>query len=73
MLIDFLKTQTTKSELETALRVLREFKELESKEEWLRIPFDCWAVFEWYEEYLAHLAVGEELKPETKAELAKLA
>lgn len=65
MLIDFLKTTRTKEELKTALEVLREFKECESEQEWARCPFVAWAKLEQMEEYLAHLADGDELAKDT--------
>jgi len=65
MLIDFLKTTRTKEELKTALEVLREFKECEGQQEWLWGSGITWAKLEQMEEYLAHLADGEDLAKDT--------
>lgn len=69
MIIDFLKTQRPKEELRVALAVLRDFKQCESQEEWLMIPFDAWAKLEQLEEFLAHLVDGEPLKDDTKRQI----
>jgi hypothetical protein len=67
MITDFLKTTRSKQDLKTALEVLREFKGNESGEEWFAIPFDTWVKLEQFEEFLAHLVEGSELKPDTIA------
>ena len=69
MIIDFLKTKRSKAELQTALEILREFKECESDEEWLMVPFVVWSKLEQLEEFLAHLAEGAELADDTKGVL----
>lgn len=71
MLIDFLKTATSKEDLATALRVLREFKAQESREEYLGIMFAAWAKLEQLEEFLAHLVEGRDLEPDTVAEIVR--
>jgi hypothetical protein len=63
---DFLQTKLSKAELKSALDVLREFKEGESNEEWLMVPFAAWAKLEQLEEYLEFLVEGKELKEDTK-------
>lgn len=70
-IVDFLKTKTPKTDLDTALRVLREFKECESQEEWVMINFDAWAKLEQLEEFLDHLVNDAELHDDTKRVLAK--
>lgn len=65
MITDFLKTKRTKEELTTALAVVKEFKECENEEEWLRISFMAWAKLEQLEEFLEHLVNGEELNEDT--------
>lgn len=72
MIIDFLKTKRSKAELKIALKVLREFKKCESKEEWVDCPFIAWTKLEQLEEYLAHLANGESLKEDTLEVLGEL-
>ena len=67
MLIDFLKTKRTKTELQTALDVIRDFKANESPDEWGMVPFACWVKLEQLQEYLAHLAESKLLKPDTIA------
>ena len=67
MITDFLKTPRSKEELKAALDVLREFKECESSEEWLAIPFAAWAKLEQMEEFLAHLVEGAPLADDTVA------
>jgi len=62
---DFLKTTTSKQDLSIALRVLREFKECESREEWFHIPFSAWAKLEQLEEFLDHLINRAKLKSDT--------
>lgn len=68
-IIRFLKTNTPKDKLVSALKVLKEFKSLESNEEWLQIPFYAWIKFEQLEEYLEHLVNGADLKDDTKKHL----
>ena len=70
--ITFLKTTRSKQELQTALDVLREFKALESKEEWFNISFTAWTKLEQFEEYLAFLVEGKLLNDDTLAELQKI-
>lgn len=65
MITDFLKTKRTKEELTTALCVVIEFKQCESQEEWLMIPFHAWTKLEQLEEYLEHLVHGTPLKQDT--------
>lgn len=65
VITDFLKTKRKKSELKSALAVLREFKECESQEEWLMISFAAWAKLEQLEEFLANLVEGKALEPDT--------
>lgn len=62
---DFLQTKRNKAELKSALEVLKEFKENESSEEWLMIPFAAWAKFEQLEEFLEHLVNGAPLAEDT--------
>jgi len=73
MISDFLKTATPKADLAAALRVLREFKAGESREEWMRTPFACWVKLEQLEEFLAHLVEGAPLKDDTVAHLQRRA
>jgi hypothetical protein len=67
MITDFLNTSRSKSELQTALNVLRDFKNCESREEWLFIPFAAWAKLEQMEEFLEHLVDGKPLRDDTVA------
>ena len=69
MIVDFLTTETPRNDLATALKVLREFKAYESKEEWLAIPFGAWAKLEQLEEFLAHLVEGSPLRQDTLREV----
>ena len=62
---DFLKTKTSKQDLSVALKVLREFKSCESKEEWLEIQFAAWAKLEQLQEFLEHLVEDRELEEDT--------
>lgn len=62
---DFLKTKRSKEELKVALKVLREFKKCESKEEWFMIPFSAWSKLEQLEEYLDHLVNKKKLREDT--------
>lgn len=70
MIIDFLKTTRSKTELKAALAVLREFKECESREEWLFTPFVAWAKLEQMEEFLSHLVEQTPLADDTVANIA---
>lgn len=70
-IIDFLKTERSPDELRAALAVVREFKECESNEEWLMVPFVAWTKLDQLEEYLAHLVEGAELQDDTKSILAE--
>lgn len=65
MITDFLDTDTSKDDLAIALRVLREFKECESGEEWLMTPFVTWAKLEQMEKFLAHMVEGAALPEDT--------
>lgn len=65
MITDFLKTTLTKEELQAALKVVREFKRCESREEWLAIPFFTWVKLEQLEEFLENLVEGKPLKDDT--------
>lgn len=64
---DFLKTGTSVESLETALKVIREFKSCESNEEWLFVPFMAWSKLEQLQEYLEHLVEGKPLAADTIA------
>lgn len=65
MITDFLKREYTEEELAAALKVLRGFKDCESKEEWLAIPFVAWTKLEQLEEFLAHRVEGKPLEKDT--------
>jgi len=67
MITNFLKTKRSKEDLKIALEILREFKSNESTEEWAIVPFEAWAKFEQFEEFLAHLVEGEPLEEDTIA------
>ena len=69
MLIDFLKTKTDKKDLATAFKVLMEFKGNEEMSEYIRCDFVAWHKLEQLQEFLDHLANGEELKKDTLEEL----
>ena len=73
MIIDFLKTTTTKDDLRAALTVLREFKGCESNLEYVLAPFMCWVKLEQLEEFLDHLVNGTPLKADTVAVLRESA
>lgn len=64
---DFLKTKTKKKDLNIALKILKEFKKCESKEEWFYIDFSAWAKLEQLEEYLEYLVNNKPLKEDTIA------
>lgn len=51
----FLKTKRSIEELETALAVIREFKQCESTGEWLSTTFADWSILEQLEDYLCVL------------------
>ena len=70
---NFLKTKRPKEELRTALEVLREFKECESIEEYLVVPFLAWGKFENLEEFLRHLVEGKPLGEATLEYMASQA
>ncbi len=70
MIIDFLKTERSIEELASALAVIRDFKQCESQEEWLCIPFGAWAKLEQLEEYLEHKVEGKPLAEDTLRYLA---
>jgi len=71
MIIDFLKTKTSKKDLKTCLDILKEFRKCESKEEWFMIPFDAWTKFEQISEYLEYLVNGGKLEDDTLEQLKK--
>jgi hypothetical protein len=50
--LGFLRTDIPVDELRIALKVIRSFKDCESREEWLVIPFAAWAKFEQLEDCL---------------------
>jgi len=64
---DFLKTDTKKEDLKSALRVLKEFKSFEGEKEWLNIPFMAWIKLEQFREFLEYLVNGKELREDTVA------
>jgi hypothetical protein len=51
-LLRFLETKRPLDELKIALAVVREFKALESRDEWVETPFIGWLRFEQFEDYL---------------------
>ena len=65
-IIGFLETKTRKDDLAITLKVLREFKGNESKEEYLSVMFAAWAKLEQLEEYLDYLVNGVDLRGDTK-------
>lgn len=69
MIIDFLQTDIPKDKLKVALEVLRQFKQCESKDEWLDIPFICWTKLEQLEEFLDYLVNDAPLKAGTIEQL----
>jgi len=69
---DFLTLNIPKDKLSTALEVLQKFKEQESTEEWLQIPFDAWAKLEQLEEYLEHLVNDKPLNTDTIAYIERM-
>lgn len=52
MLIEFLETERTKEELNTALDIIKEFKEKESEREFMQFSCESWQRLEQLEEYL---------------------
>lgn len=62
MITDFLKTKTSKRDLKTTLKVLREYKSCESEEEFFNILFSGWVKLEEFESFLEHLVEGKELE-----------
>lgn len=68
-LIGFLKTPRSKDELATALAVILEFKQCESDNEWLFVPFAAWAKLEQLQEFLEHLVEGKPLEKDTLARM----
>lgn len=62
---DFLKTKISKKELETTLKVIKEFKSCESSEEWMMISLSAWVKLEQLEEYLEYLVNGKKLDEDT--------
>lgn len=70
--IEFLRTDTPKHDLAITLRVLREFKEHESLEEWCDISFAAWAKLEQLEEFLDYLVNDAELRADTQQKLGGL-
>ena len=71
MLIEFLKTERTKEELQTTLAVLREFKACRSDAEYMKVPQLSWMRLDQLEEFLAYLANGEALPDDTRAAMAR--
>ena len=65
MITDFLTKKHNKTDLESALKVLKAFKDCESEEEWAFIPFAAWAKLEQLEEFLEHLVDKKPLKDDT--------
>ena len=72
MIIDFLKTATTTQDLKIALKVLREFKDHESKPEWAYTPFSEWVKLEELHEFLEHLVEGKALREDTLIRLQEV-
>ena len=64
MLSKFINTKRDKSELATALAVIREFKDNEDTDEWANNPFITWQKLEQLEGYLSHLVDGKKLEDE---------
>lgn len=71
MIVDFLALPIPETDLAAALRVLRAFKECESREEWFGTMFAAWAKLEQLEEFLAHRVEGKELEDDTREALAR--
>lgn len=65
MITDFLKTTRSKEDLQIVLEVLQEFKNNESTEEWLMIPFEAWIKLEQLEEFLEYMVNEKPLKEDT--------
>ncbi len=65
MIIDFLKTASSKEKLTHALEILREFRDCESDSEYIFTMFVAWAKLEQLEEFLTHLVSGDPLKEDT--------
>ena len=72
MITDFLTLDISNADLETTLRVLRQFKASESSDEWLMVPFAAWAKLEQLEEFLDHRVNGAPLRADTLAYIARL-
>jgi hypothetical protein len=72
MITDFLKLDIPMSELQSALKVLRAFKECEGTEEWLAVLFIAWSKLEQLEEFLAHRVEAAPLKEDTLEYLAQM-
>ena len=70
-IINFLKTGRPKEELRAALETLKEFKENESRDEWLRCSWESWVKLEQLEEYLEYLVNNKSLKNDTLEVLKK--
>jgi hypothetical protein len=51
-LLRFLETKRPLDDLQSALSVIREFKSLESRDEWAEMPFIGWCRLEQLEDYL---------------------
>jgi len=64
MLSKFVETKRDKSELATALAVIREFKGNEDADEWAMHPFITWQKLEQLENYLSHIVEGTKLEDE---------
>ena len=71
MIVDFLAMRHSPHELHVALRLLRAFKECESREEWAATPFTAWGKLEQFEEFLDHLSNGTPLKDDTREHLER--
>jgi hypothetical protein len=69
MIIDFLHKDIPQDKLENALEVLLIFKECESFEEQMAIPFAAWDKLEQLEEFLEHRVNNEELREDTIREI----
>ena len=65
MITDFISKDIPRENLKTALDVVHAFRECESTEEWMFIPFEAWAKLEQLEEFLEHMVNGKPLKDDT--------
>ena len=71
MIIDFLTLELTDEQLKHALEVIKGFKQCESHDEWMAIPFASWVKLEQLVEYLEHRVNGKPLDPDTLAYIEK--